>query len=701
MRRTYARRLIAVWTTVALAGCGGGGSSSPGLSAGATSTPWATRTPAPPPPTASPAPTPTAALTAARWTSFGPEAGDVLQLLAAPGRAGVLFARAGGRVWRSHDDGASWSAASVPGERAAEVGSLLVLGPFLLVATSAGALFRSDDDGDSWRQVAAPIATVPATWVELLAADPVRGVVYAQSDFRLFVSEDGGESWLERTRPAEAVIHALTIDPADPDHLLAGQVSAGASSRDAGRTWTRFRMPSQTVFGDQPTNLSDFVLDLRARGRMLVAAGGGGVFETRDDGTTWQARNEGIHVSQGAVLPAARVLGAAPDDPDLLLLGSSGVLYRSSDGARSWSPTAAGPASADAAALLYRDARGDVVLAGMLGAGIARSDDGGRSWVPSSHGLHASFVTALAADPSDVAVLYAGTGTREARYGPVAPGPVGALLRSLDGGRSWQPARTGASAGEITGVAVDPATPGLVFATHETDGLLRSDDHGATWQAIGASWQPGLFGRIAVQPGDTGVLVRAARSLLRSDDGGRSWQETTVEATFEDGEKLCEFSDVAVDPHDPKRFYAASLGGVVVSTDSGAHWQGSATCSIFNLSLVRPGQFVLPDATTPGRVYASFRSMLHVSDDGGRTFAPVPLAPFAPLESVGAIGHDGEHLYVATERGVLRSRDGVGWESWNDGLEPQQVTGFALLRGNESALAAATTGNGVALRALR
>src|SRR5690606_15086329 len=104
---------------------------------------------------------------------------------------------------------------------------------------------------------------------------------------------------------------------------------------------------------------------------------------------------------------------------------------------------------------------------------------------------------------------------------------------------------------------------------------------------------------------------------------------------------------------------------------------------------------------TPGRVYASFRSMLHVSDDGGGTFAPVPLAPSAPLESVGALGHDGEHLYVATERGVLRSRDGVGWESWNDGLEPQRVTGLALLRGREPALAAATTGNGVALRALR
>ena len=340
MGRTYARRLIVlVPAVVALVGCGGGGSSSPGPSSVPTPTlpVQATRTSAP---TASPIPTPTAGLSAARWTSFGPEGGDVLQLLAAPGRDGVLFARAGALVWRSYDDGASWAAASLPGGRRTGVETFLVAAPSLLLAASDGAVFRSADDGDSWRQVAAPIPTVPATWVELLAADLVRGFVYAQSDFRLFVSEDGGESWLERARPAEAVIHALTIDAADPDHLLAGQVSGGASSRDGGRTWTRFRMPPQSVFGDQPTDLSDFVLDPQAPGRMLVAAGGGGVFETGDGGTTWQARNEGIRVPQGFVLPAARTLGGAPDDPDLLLLGSSGALYRSGDGARSWSPTA-------------------------------------------------------------------------------------------------------------------------------------------------------------------------------------------------------------------------------------------------------------------------------------------------------------------------------------------------------------------------
>lgn len=120
---------------------------------------------------------------------------------------------------------------------------------------------------------------------------------------------------------------------------------------------------------------------------------------------------------------------------------------------------------------------------------------------------------------------------------------------------------------------------------------------------------------------------------------------------------------------------------------------------MFNLSATRPSNFVLPDPTTAGRVYASIGGTLQRSEDGGSTFEKVPLAPFAPFERVGALGHDGRRLYVMTDRGVYRSRGEVGWEPWGEGLG-SGASSFAWLPGAPPAFAAGTTAGGVALRAL-
>ena len=84
-------------------------------------------------------------------------------------------------------------------------------------------------------------------------------------------------------------------------------------------------------------------------------------------------------------------------------------------------------------------------------------------------------VRALALSPGFArdGVLFAGTGT-------------GGVLRSTDGGESWQQVKRGVTAHRVRAVAVSPAyeSDGSVFFGTSAAGVLRSIDGGESWEKV-------------------------------------------------------------------------------------------------------------------------------------------------------------------------------------------------------------------------
>jgi hypothetical protein len=162
------------------------------------------------------------------------------------------------------------------------------------------------------------------------------------------------------------------------------------------------------------------------------------------------------------------------------------------------------------------------LLAG--GGGVWESRDGGRRWRARTDDQPTAAIGALAFAPGDPAVAYAGTGQGEA----LAALGVG-LLRSGDGGASWQPlvAEPLLGAG-FCDLLVDPADPGRLLAA-TTAGLWASDDGGA-------GWEPRLAGRSwAVSAGAGGELLAGSEDgLHRSEDGGVTWRPVPL-ASAPDG----------------------------------------------------------------------------------------------------------------------------------------------------------------------
>ncbi len=119
-----------------------------------------------------------------------------------------------------------------------------------------------------------------------------------------------------------------------------------------------------------------------------------------------------------------------------------------------------------------------------------------------------------------------------------------ALWRSTDQGASWAPIDVPALRVELLDRQCDtaafadfahsPAAPSRIYGATWEAGLLRSDDGGATWQRVGADDLPPRLYRVAVDPAQPDWVLAAplGAGLYRSTDGGQAWQRL-------DGQDTC------------------------------------------------------------------------------------------------------------------------------------------------------------------
>ena len=280
----------------------------------------------------------------------------------------------------------------------------------------------------------------------------------------------------------------------------------------------------------------------------------------------------------GEVTPlahAAARLSVSGADPDRAYLAAyeAGV-YRTDDGGLSWRHLSSYPSDYAHSVLAYPE-NPHTVYVGSEPSAVFRSDDGGETWeecagfraVPESSEwfFHAetrySHVRDLRMAPHDPRCLYAGI-------------EVGGVVRSQDGGESWQQLRgTNADVHHISLSAVRPETVYVATAA----GPYRSDDGGRGWLPIDHGLQRHYSVQITPAPDDADlVLVSVASSaqrknaqLYRSTSGGRDWQR--VESMGSDDNMV-----VAMDwdRGDPRRVYAGTdRGKIFCSNDRGKSWE--------------------------------------------------------------------------------------------------------------------------------
>jgi photosystem II stability/assembly factor-like uncharacterized protein len=195
----------------------------------------------------------------------------------------------------------------------------------------------------------------------------------------------------------------------------------------------------------------------------------------------------------------------------------------------------------------------DTVFVGLRQGGVRRSLDGGRSWIDCE--LPDRAVFSLAVSAADRAV-YAGTEPSR-------------LFRSGDGGESWReskallelPSRPHWSfpprpwTSHVRWIAPSPHDADLLLVGIELGGLMRSCDGGKSWQDHRPGAQPDVHS-LAWHPHVRGYAYEAGGGgAAFSSDGGKTWQPA------DEGRDRHYTWSVAVDPDDVDCWYVSASTG--------------------------------------------------------------------------------------------------------------------------------------------
>ena len=290
--------------------------------------------------------------------------------------------------------------------------------------TKGGFLLRSDARRNGW-EMEGPY--FPGTEMYAMAIDQRGGknTLWAapSSAFwgtTLRRSDDLGATWSEgEARPVRfpeggslALQRIWQIAPGraeEPERMFLGVEPACLfESTDGGDSWTPveayLKHPHREFWapGNGGLCLHTIVLDPKRKERMLVAQSTGGVYRTEDGGKSWKPRNVGVRVDFGPEKfpefgQCVHKVAQHPSRPERLFMQNHGGLYRSDDFGDEWKDIGAGVPSDFGFVMTIHPTDPDTIyivpLDGMMRTGpdgklrVYRSRDAGGSWEAMTRGL--------------------------------------------------------------------------------------------------------------------------------------------------------------------------------------------------------------------------------------------------------------------------------------------------------------------------
>ena len=362
----------------------------------------------------------------------------------------------------------------------------------------------------------------------------------------------------------------------------------GAAGPGNSITLKTLQVGSWMSIGPQPTSggttfvtagrVNSIAIDPKNSNTLYVGAAEGGVWKATDGGATWTALTDGqASMANGAI-------ALDPNNSDIIYVGTgeenfaidsyygAGIL-KSTDAGVTWTNIVGPFLHAYIGGMAVNPSNSQVLLCSS-DTGIWRSADGANTWTSVLKGTG----TAVLFDPTNGQIAYAALGSP---FGAFENG----VYKSLDGGQTWQSLRgSGANALPITDVgrislSIAASSPSTLFAAvhNYSDGSLldifKTTDGGSLWNpthapdicaATGQCWYDMT---VRVNPTNPDVVFAGGQtSIIRTVDGGITWVDVTFSGFNQQQFIHPDYHDLQYTP-DGGTLYIANDGGMYSTTD--------------------------------------------------------------------------------------------------------------------------------------
>ncbi len=329
-----------------------------------------------------------------------------------------------------------------------------------------------------------------------------------------------------------------------PDHEHTWYVATGSGgvwkTKNSGTTW-------ESIFDGQSTYSTGCItIDPHNPHRIWLGTGenvggrhvawGDGIYLSEDDGNTW--KNMGLTGTQHL----SKII-VHPEDPRTVWVAAQGPLWNSG-GER----------------------------------GLYMTTDGGETWTRTLGDDEWTGVTDIAVDPRDPDVMYAAAWQRHrtvAAY--MGGGPKSGIHKSTDGGKTWSKLSNGLPSGNMgkIGIAISPQKPDIVYAAIELNrtkgGVYKSTDRGASWSkqsdAVSGATGPHYYQELYASPHQFDKLYLMDVRIQVSENGGKSFSRLQERDKHSDNHAIVFRAD------DPDYLMIGTDAGIYETVDGTDNWK--------------------------------------------------------------------------------------------------------------------------------
>lgn len=645
----------------------------------------------------------------------------------------------------------------------------------VFVGTAGGGVFRSTNNGTTWTPVfdrdgrsssIGDIAIAPSDpgiiWVGTGEANSRQSTTWGDGIYR---SLDGGDSWSHMGLKETQHIGRVAIHPRNPNivfvaalgHLFGPNDERGVyRTTDAGATWKK------VLAGNSVTGAVDVAIDpdgrtvyaamyqRQRRGFGFVGGGpGSGLYRSRDGGDTWEQLTTGLPSGDKGRIGIA-IAPSQPNTVYAVIEAKGGGVFRSDDRGNTW----AKQSSLNPRPMYYSQVRVDPQhpdRVWLLGTNIHKSIDGAKTFTTDSTGdrIHVDH-HALWLDPRDGNHMLLGndgglyfTYDGAKNWDFVDNLPIGQFYDidvddrdpyyvyggAQDNGTWGVPVRTyngvGITNADVVNVAygdgfftvTDPSDPRYIYANSQGGRAYRV--HLATREERGIrpvpadakdtlrfNWSTPMLR----SPHDPRTIYYGANKLFRTRDGGASWEVMSPDLTRAlDWKKLpimgvvrdsttlsrddgvSDYGTLTAISESPSSkgmlLVGTDDGQVQLSIDGGAAWTNIT--ARFKLLAPRWVSKVLWSAHDARTAYVAFDGhydddmspMVYRSNDGGTTWTSVSgdLPDGHSVKTVAEHPSNKDVLFAGTEFGLYVTFDGGRhWVRAGGSLPPVRVDDIAI-----------------------